>query len=39
MYEIHMHLDSFNMITSDGSEYIATTFLLIHEKNTYCMCV
>jgi hypothetical protein len=26
MYDIHMHLDSFNTITNDGSEYISTTF-------------
>jgi hypothetical protein len=26
MYDIHMHLDSFNTITSDGLEYIITTF-------------
>jgi len=26
MYDIHMHLDSFNIVTSDGSKYIATTF-------------
>jgi hypothetical protein len=26
MYDIHMHLDSFNTITNDGSKYIATTF-------------
>jgi 2-hydroxy-3-keto-5-methylthiopentenyl-1-phosphate phosphatase len=26
MYDIHMHLDSFNTITNDGSKYITTTF-------------
>jgi hypothetical protein len=26
MYDIHVHLDSFNTITSDGSKYIVTTF-------------
>ncbi len=26
MYDIHMHLDSFNTINSDGLEYIAITF-------------
>jgi hypothetical protein len=26
MYEIHMHLYSFNIITIDGSTYIITTF-------------
>jgi hypothetical protein len=37
-YDIHMCLDSFNIITNDGSRYIATTF----NTNTlyiYCMCV
>jgi hypothetical protein len=37
MYDIHMHLDSFNTIISDGLEYKATTFN--YKKNTYCMCV
>ncbi len=26
LYDIHMHLDSFNIITNDSSKYIATTF-------------
>jgi hypothetical protein len=26
MYDIHMHLNSFNTISSDSSEYIVTTF-------------
>ncbi len=26
MYDIHMHLDSFDTITNDGSKYIGTTF-------------
>jgi hypothetical protein len=26
MYDIHMHLDSFNTITNDGSKYIVATF-------------
>ncbi len=26
MYDIHMHLSSFNTITSDGSKYILATF-------------
>ncbi len=29
---MHMHLDSFNTITNDGSRYIATTFNTNHEK-------
>jgi len=33
MYDIHMHLDSFNIITNDGSEYIGATLILIHNKN------
>jgi len=31
-YDIHMHLDSFNIITNDGSRYIATIFNTNHEK-------
>jgi hypothetical protein len=26
MHDIHMHLDSFNTITNDGSKYIVMTF-------------
>ncbi len=26
IYDIHMHLDSFNIITNDGLKCIATTF-------------
>jgi hypothetical protein len=26
MYGIHMHLNSFNIMTNDGSKYIITTF-------------
>jgi hypothetical protein len=26
LYDIHMHLDSFNSITNDGLQYIVTTF-------------
>jgi hypothetical protein len=38
MDDIHMyHLNFFNVITSDGSEYI-TTFN-INTKKTYFMCV
>jgi hypothetical protein len=32
MHDIHMHLDSFNTIIDDGSKYIATILILIHEK-------
>jgi hypothetical protein len=39
MYNIHMHLDSFNTITNDGLEYIVTTFNINTQKNTYCLCV
>jgi hypothetical protein len=38
MYDIHMHLDSFNTITSDGLKYIAA--ILIHEKQyIFCVCM
>jgi exonuclease III len=39
MYDIHMHLDSFNIITSDGSEYIVTTFNINTQKSIYIVCV
>jgi hypothetical protein len=26
MYDTHMHLNSLNIITNDGSEYIVVTF-------------
>jgi len=32
MYDMHMHLDSFKTITSDGSEYIITTFNINTQK-------
>jgi len=32
MYDIHMHLNSFNTITSDGSKYITTTFNINTQK-------
>jgi len=32
MYDIHMHLDSFNSIISDGLEYITTTFNINTQK-------
>jgi hypothetical protein len=38
MYDIHMHLDSFNTITNDGSEYIRTLLILI-QKNQYILYV
>jgi len=39
MYDIHMHLDSFNIITSDGLEYIATTFNTNTWNAIYFICV
>jgi hypothetical protein len=39
MHGIHMHLDSFNTITNDGSKYTTMTFNINTQKNTYCMCV
>ncbi len=32
MYDIHIHLDSFNTIISDGLKYIATTFNINAQK-------
>ncbi len=37
-YDIHMHLNSFNTITIDGSKYTTITFN-IHEKITHHMYV
>jgi len=37
-YDIHMHLDSFNTITNDGSRYI-TTFNTNTRKTIYIVCV
>jgi hypothetical protein len=39
MYDIHMHLDSFNTITSDDSKYIASTFNMNTQIYIYYMCV
>ncbi len=39
MYDIHMHLDSFNIITNDGSKYILATFNINTQKTTYIVCV
>jgi hypothetical protein len=36
MYDIHMHLNSFNTITSDGSKYVATIFNT-NTQYIYCM--
>jgi hypothetical protein len=32
MYDIHMHLDSFNTITNDGSKYIIAIFNINTQK-------
>jgi hypothetical protein len=34
-----MHLDSFNIITSDGSKYIMATFNTNTQKAIYIVCV
>jgi hypothetical protein len=39
MYDIHMHLNLFNIITNDGLEYIIVIFNINTQKNTYCLCV
>jgi exonuclease III len=40
MYDIHLCLDSFNTITSDGSEYIGVTFSTnINTFSIYIVCV
>jgi len=38
-YDIHMHQDSFNIITNDGSRYIATTFNTNTQKTIYIICL
>ncbi len=40
MHDIHMHLNSFNTITSDGSKYIATIFNInTRKKNILYVCI
>ncbi len=39
MYDIHMHLDSFNTIISNSLEYITTFNINTRKINTYCMCI
>ncbi len=39
MYDIHMNLDFFNTIISDGSKYIAATFNTNTRKSIYILCV
>ncbi len=39
MYDIHMHLDSFDTTISDGLKYIATTFNTSTWKLIYIVCV
>jgi endonuclease/exonuclease/phosphatase family metal-dependent hydrolase len=39
MYDIHVHLDSFNIKTSDGSKYITTTFNINTQKTIHIICV
>jgi Tat protein secretion system quality control protein TatD with DNase activity len=38
MYDIHMHLNSFDTITSDGSKYITTIFNT-NTQYIYIVCV
>ncbi len=39
MYDIHMHLDSFNTMTNDGSKYIAIILNINTQKEIYIVCV
>jgi endonuclease/exonuclease/phosphatase family metal-dependent hydrolase len=39
MYDMHMHLVSFNTIINDGLEYIATTFNINTQKTLHILCV
>jgi len=38
MYDIHMHLDSFDTTISDGLKYIATTFNTSTQKSIHIVC-
>ncbi len=39
MYDIHMHLDSFNTITNDSLEYIKAIFNTNTQKKIHIVCV
>jgi hypothetical protein len=39
MYDIHMHLNSFNTITNDGLEYVETIFNINIQKEIHIVCV
>jgi hypothetical protein len=39
MYDIHMHLDSFNTIISDGSKYVVATFNINTWKTIHIVCL
>ncbi len=39
MYDIHMHLNSFDTTISDGLKYIATTFNTSTRKPIHIVCV
>jgi hypothetical protein len=40
MYDIHMHLNSFNIITSEGSKFITTNFNInIQKKYILYVCI
>jgi hypothetical protein len=39
MYEIHMHLNFFNTITSDGLEYITTFNINTRKINKLYVCI
>jgi hypothetical protein len=39
MYDIHMHLNPFNIIINDGFKYIVATFNINTKKNILFVCV
>jgi hypothetical protein len=39
MYDLHMHLDSFNTITNDGSKYITTFNINTLKKHILYVCI
>ncbi len=39
MYDVHIHLDSFNTITNYGLKYIVATFNINTQKEIHIVCV
>jgi hypothetical protein len=39
MYDIHMHLNSFNIMINDDSKYIMTTFIITKKQYINYLCI